>query len=258
MKKSGIAFLVLIAVGCLLITTPALGQDKEDEVYVIKKGDTLWDISSEYLSGPHKWPELWERNQYVTNPHLIFPGNPLRLYGGPGYGPLESTGGEEMPPTAVTEGEAVTETAEALETEEEMEELFEEEVVAEGADEPMRGGSEEAVELYRKGDVQYAVLDQESLGTIVDARRRKKLLADGDTVYLAMKERPPRVGEEFLIFRGVEMRRNPYTGEKNKKIYVLGTLQVQAVKGELYQAQITECMDAILRGDEIMTFRVIE
>jgi len=54
------------------------------------------------------------------------------------------------------------------------------------------------------------------------------------------------------------MLKNRFTMKKGKKIYVLGTLRITAVKGFLYQAEIIGSMDAVLRGDEIMTYRAIE
>lgn len=49
------------------------------EVYVVKEGDTLWGISSMYLRDPWLWPEIWDINEQVDNPHLIFPGDELYL-----------------------------------------------------------------------------------------------------------------------------------------------------------------------------------
>jgi len=74
----------VIAVGLtLLICFPLLisaQETKEEEgVYTIKKGDTLWDISDRFLKDPYQWPRLWERNPYITNPHWIYPGNPVNL-----------------------------------------------------------------------------------------------------------------------------------------------------------------------------------
>jgi LysM repeat protein len=49
------------------------------QTYVVKKGDTLWDISNIFLSKPWLWPELWRNNTQIENPHLIYPGDQLFL-----------------------------------------------------------------------------------------------------------------------------------------------------------------------------------
>ncbi len=49
------------------------------DVYVVKKGDTLWDISALFLDSPWLWPRLWQVNPEIENPHLIYPGDKLTL-----------------------------------------------------------------------------------------------------------------------------------------------------------------------------------
>ncbi|MCF6203766.1 MAG: LysM peptidoglycan-binding domain-containing protein [Methylococcaceae bacterium] len=45
--------------------------------YTVVKGDTLWDISGKFLENPWQWPNLWDNNPHIKNPHLIYPGNTL-------------------------------------------------------------------------------------------------------------------------------------------------------------------------------------
>lgn len=73
--------LLLAALLCLAL--PALAQPQPSvPTYVIQKGDTLWGISQRFLSDPFYWPNLWADNPFITNPHLIYPGQTLALIDG--------------------------------------------------------------------------------------------------------------------------------------------------------------------------------
>ena len=71
----------LLAISCAFSAAADVLTIKKDapKQYVVKKGDTLWDISGIYLNHPWQWPELWQMNPQIANPHLIYPGDALTL-----------------------------------------------------------------------------------------------------------------------------------------------------------------------------------
>lgn len=57
--------------------TPHDGDD-DTMLVTIVKGDTLWDLCQQHLKDPLRWRELSKYNDF-TNPHLIYPGEHLRI-----------------------------------------------------------------------------------------------------------------------------------------------------------------------------------
>lgn len=70
--------LVMLLAGAAAAQDVSVRSDHPDE-YIVVKGDTLWDISGKFLDHPWQWPAIWHANQQIENPHLIFPGDKLRL-----------------------------------------------------------------------------------------------------------------------------------------------------------------------------------
>ncbi|HUT64469.1 MAG TPA: LysM peptidoglycan-binding domain-containing protein, partial [Anaerolineae bacterium] len=86
MKKMMNVFVLVIIF--MFIITISHGQEKGTlkiplspgnipETYIIKKGDTLWDLSEMFLGNPFEWPSIWKKNDYIKDPHWIYPGQTL-------------------------------------------------------------------------------------------------------------------------------------------------------------------------------------
>jgi hypothetical protein len=73
----GLALMSLLFSGLLHATVDL--NEQAPQTYTVKKGDTLWGISGMYLTQPWRWPELWDVNPQINNPHRIFPGDELQL-----------------------------------------------------------------------------------------------------------------------------------------------------------------------------------
>lgn len=71
-------FVLLTFSGVLIAETVELNP-KHPEQYEVVKGDTLWDISARFLKSPWRWPDIWQVNTQIANPHLIYPGDIIEL-----------------------------------------------------------------------------------------------------------------------------------------------------------------------------------
>ncbi|MDR0303439.1 MAG: LysM peptidoglycan-binding domain-containing protein [Chitinispirillales bacterium] len=49
--------------------------------YVIVKGDNLWNLAKKYYGSGFEWRYIWERNEYIKDPHWIYPGKLLFIPG---------------------------------------------------------------------------------------------------------------------------------------------------------------------------------
>ena len=75
---------ILGLLGACLMLSQAIAEEpqlKDDypQQHTVVKGDTLWDISNTFLNNPWMWPEIWHVNPQISNPHLIYPGDVVRL-----------------------------------------------------------------------------------------------------------------------------------------------------------------------------------
>lgn len=77
-KLAGFLFGLLIS--CVVSAAePVELNPAHPDRYTVVKGDTLWDIAGRFLREPWLWPEVWQVNPQIRNPHLIYPGDVISL-----------------------------------------------------------------------------------------------------------------------------------------------------------------------------------
>lgn len=76
----------------MLVASPLAAQELPGDTartHVVRPGDTLWDLSEQYLSNPFRWPEIYGANRsVVADPHWIYPAQRLRIPGRGGSSPV--------------------------------------------------------------------------------------------------------------------------------------------------------------------------
>ena len=109
MKTLAICTLFLALVFFSLPTYSLELKNGHPDVYIVKKGDTLWDISGVFLDKPWLWPEIWHVNPQVDNPHLIYPGDELKLVYIDGKPRIVRSRDEKLSPRmrVLSEGDAI-------------------------------------------------------------------------------------------------------------------------------------------------------
>ena len=70
-------FVVFAVVAFSFVDLPFL--EAQPLTHTVVKGDTLWDICEKYYGDSELWPKLWEMNPFITNPHLLKPGDVITL-----------------------------------------------------------------------------------------------------------------------------------------------------------------------------------
>ncbi|HYA90231.1 MAG TPA: LysM peptidoglycan-binding domain-containing protein [Thermodesulfobacteriota bacterium] len=281
MRRFAGFFFVMILVFSFCFVLAGLTQEKKETegVYTIKKGDTLWDISARFLKDPFLWPKLWERNPYITNPHWIYPGNPVQLVAveptqkeepkkvveekAQEEKPKEALKGQEVEKVEPAPGEKKPEAiAEEKTTSAEVgpvakeEETVAEEKEAIPEEKPVR--EEKKRPYFREirsagfmSDIEYR-----GIGIVLESSEGKSLMAWGDVIYLTFKSSEPvSIGDKYTIFRPGEEIRHPVTEKRiGRKYNIIGNVQLIDQYGSFFTAKVIESFDAIMKGDYIQPY----
>jgi hypothetical protein len=237
-------------------------QIPEERKYLVKEGDTLWDISTSVMKDPFLWPRLWKDNKYIINPDLIYPGNVIILPGeeivikeeaAPVIAPKEAEPvkkAEEVPPSVAEEAappveEEVAAPAVAPQIERKEARPF----ILEGI-----GVLTDEVLLFSSG---FVVSRLEDKGVVVGSWDKRVILSDNDTIYINRKNNPAIAnGDKYTIYKVIRQVKHPITEKKmGHLVKILGVVQIIDVKKDVATGTIIRSFDVIGYGDKLMPYR---
>jgi len=206
------------------VVTKPMFKTNAPKRYVVKKGDTLWGISNKFLNNPAYWPEVWDKNQKVQNPHLIYPGDVLFIYQG-------------RRNEKVADGTIVEKLVPQMRVE--------------------RTGSGKPISTLSPFLVWPRVLDQDTINNapyIVDAQDANILIDRDQTVYIKnLADR--HAGGEYAIFSVGDVISDPESGtEFGREVVYSGFLDIQqpAIHADVATGTIVETKREIHRGDRLL------
>jgi nucleoid-associated protein YgaU len=229
-------------------------QPDTPEIYVIVKGDTLWDLSQKFLNNPWYWPKIWSLNAYIENPHWIYPGNKLKLI--PGQGPQAPT---QVEPEPTNDERPQSEIANQVDTS--PPEAADLAVVRKGSREFEQSGNSVSVsgKLAFKPPPVLTIHDSglvtpeemREAGSLDASFEEKDMLSTFDTAYVRFpRGAEVNVGDRIILFRPEGDIVQPVTGRRlGTQTRSMGEAQVISFDGRLATVQITRTWEEIERGD---------
>ncbi len=208
------------------------------KTHLVQRGDTLWDLAGKYLGNPYAWPQIWELNQWIKDPHWIYPGDPLIIDLARSVataGSLPDAVANLQPDQRRADPGAVRRPELGFSFQDFIQLPF---VAPEGA------------EAHYKGLGAFTITSNK--------REDRQFLAEGEVVYMnAGVEQGVKVGDRFLILKTVARKlMHPTLAKKNlgdvvKQVGVVRVITAQS-KGSV--AVIERCLDTIEIGDRLVKF----
>lgn len=214
--------------------TVATDQSMPD-YYTVQAGDTLWEISSKFLGNAYYWPRLWSINDYITNPHWIYPGNRIVFRMGTLIEPPQvelDTGGQNRDGYVVER--------DSLES------------VGAACGPDVRFESVRDARTYNAPGFLADKNDLDVYGTVKKARGIQTYLSERDLLYLKLEDPDAyECGDVVSIFRRVKRRvKHPTEREKYGGLYrVIAEARVVHLSDEYVTAAVQQNYSEIVRGD---------
>jgi hypothetical protein len=207
--------------------------EERPKVYIVKPGDTLWDLSQRYFGSPETWPKLWSYNPTITNPHWIYPGDKIYL----------SKEREPEAPRIKIKGEEGVGPSPAEKTRTKIK-------VSQ-----IKRLDPSTIFLRAYGFV--SPYEFKRKGIIVGSKEDKQLLAEFDKIYVKFEGQKKLGSQRYVIYKVIQDIEHPITGDEyGKLVRILGTLRIQSYnpKNQIARATILESLFPIERGDFVGPF----
>lgn len=211
-----------------LVLMPALlyaDSSSSDKAYTVKKGDTLWGISTAKFNNPYQWKRIWKANPFIRNPHWIYPGQKLVLPDSLGDGDLAGRGDGSIlriKPTPMSSTLVPVQKANRLASRQDF--------LAIG---------------YISNKLPAGA------GRIFGMGKDKTIVANGDFVYLELGE-PAQLGKRYYVYAVPEEIKHPATNEKvGNLIRIKGIVSIAPQDNDLVRAEVVEAITEIHTGDVI-------
>lgn len=222
-------FTLVLVVAMAAGSHSALAQSEEPTVYVIKKGDTLWGLSDRFIQDPYYWPNLWANNPAITNPHLIFPGQKVKIY---------SDRIEIVPPSPAAppaKPEAPLPAAKVPAEEIVPARTF-----------TVRGGAGFLMEK-----------EVHPAGYIIATSQNRQMVGEDDIVYTDIgRVQGGKVGDRFSIFKNEGPVSHPVTNFiMGDKVIPLGALQLSEMEEKASRGIVTKSYLEIEPGTFLLPYR---
>jgi len=211
-----------------------------DEIYLIVTGDNLWAICSQFLGNPYEWPKLWSYNQYITNPHYIYPGDKIMF-----------TPGSE---TRVPKMQVAKEEELAMPEDGEGEEVKEEKPI-----QKKRTALKAEPKKYKLILKNLSFLTKKELkdaGSITHSGEEKGMLSAGDFVYLKFnKGTNVKIGDKFIAFEVFGKIKHPKKGKfLGYQIFKKANIRIVSIDKHVITGLITDSEEPITRGYKVIPY----
>jgi len=195
--------------------------------YIVKKGDTLWDIAEYFFKDPFKWMKIWEQNLYITNPDLIYPGNKIMF-----DARRQQQGGLRM---VRPEPQIVIKPAERLES---------------AVDSSLLMTALARQDFIRSGEAN-------GVGHILDSEDKRIHYGINDRLYLKMNT-DANAGDVFDVFRSSDPIHDPQSGEPvGILVKHLGQIEIVSKAQGIHRGVVVKAFEEMSRADRLKPAKVI-